>query len=209
MLRNDAMTSAFTTDPARLAGLLARHWWVLALRGVAAIVFGLLAWFQPGLTIAVLILLFGGYAIVDGVLGIITALAGRRHNDHWLWLLLWGLSSVAIGIVTFVAPGVTAMVLLMFIAIWAIITGVAQIVTAIRLRREMRGEWLLGLAGAASVLFGVVLIATPGAGALAMLWLIALYAILFGALLLWLSFRVRSLGRAAVGSETDQAGKSV
>lgn len=140
------MTSAFTTDPARLAGLLARHWWVLALRGVAAIVFGLLAWFQPGLTIAVLILLFGGYAIVDGVLGIITALAGRRHNDHWLWLLLWGLSSVAIGIVTFVAPGVTAMVLLMFIAIWAIITGVAQIVTAIRLRREMRGEWLLGLA---------------------------------------------------------------
>lgn len=188
------MDNATPPELSRLAGLLARHWWVLLLRGLAAIAFGLLAWFHPALTIAVLVLMFGAYALVDGVLGVWTALAGRRHNEHWVWLLVWGLASIAIGIITFTSPGVTTLVLLMFIAVWAIVTGLAQLLTAIRLRKEIRGEWLLGIAGLGSVIFGLLLIVIPGAGALAMAWLIAVYSVLLGVVLVLLSLRVRRLG---------------
>jgi len=115
--------------------------------------------------------------------------------------LLWGLVSVAIGIITFVAPGVTTMALLYYIAIWAIIIGVLQIIAAIRLRAEIKGEWLLGLAGLASVVFGVVLIVHPGAGVLTVLWLIALYAVLSGILLVFLALKMRSL-RGKIGDKS-------
>lgn len=182
-----------------LATILARHWWVLLLRGLIAIAFGVLAWFQPGVTLAALILLFGVYVFADGILGVGTAIAGRKQHEHWWVLLLWGLVGMAVGILAFMAPGITALALLFYIAVWAIATGVLEIVAATRLRKEIAGEWLLVLGGLASVVFGAVLVARPGVGALAVIWLIAAYAVLFGILLVLLAFRVRGLRSKGIG----------
>jgi len=180
----------------RLASILTRSWWLLFLRGIAAIVFGVLTWVQPGISLAALVLLFGAYSMADGILGVWTAIAGRQDHEYWWVLLLGGLLGIGIGIVTFVAPGVTALAILFYIATWAIATGVLEIVAAIRLRKEIQGEWLLVLAGLASVVFGVLLIAQPGAGALAVLWLIASYAVVFGVLLVILAFKARGFAGA-------------
>ena len=177
----------------RLASILTRSWWLLLLRGLAAIAFGVLTWVQPKLSLAALILLFGAYSMADGIFGVWAAFAGRKDHEYWWVLLLGGLAGIGIGILTFVAPGITALAILFYIAIWAITTGVLEIVAAIRLRKEIKGEWLLVLAGLASVVFGVLLIAHPGVGALAVLWLIGSYAIVFGVLLLIFAFRVRSV----------------
>ncbi|HUL81770.1 MAG TPA: HdeD family acid-resistance protein [Gammaproteobacteria bacterium] len=180
----------------RLAYILHRGWWLLLLRGVAAIAFGLLTWFQPGISLAALVLLFGAYSFADGVFSTWTALAGRAHNEYWWVLLLRGLLGIGIGILTFFEPGITALVLLFYIAIWAIATGMLEIAAAIRLRREIQGEWLLILSGAVSVVFGVVLVARPGAGALAVLWLIGSFAFVFGVLLVALALRARGFARS-------------
>jgi len=177
----------------KLAATLRRTWWMLLLRGFFAIAFGVLTWFLPGVSLAALVLLFGAYAMADGVLGVWSAIAGRKEHEHWWVMLLIGLLGIAVGLLTFLAPGVTALVLLFYIAIWAIATGVLQIVIAIRLRKEVQGEWLLVLGGLASVLFGVLLVVQPAAGALAVLWLIATYAVVFGVLLVLLGFKMRSL----------------
>ena len=179
----------------RLASVLSRTWWLLLLRGLAAIAFGVLTWFQPAISLAALVLLFGAYSLVDGILGVWTAIAGRKDHEHWWVLLLAGLLGIGVGILTFLAPGITALALLFYIAIWAVATGVLQIVVAIRLRKEISGEWMMILAGLASVVFGVLLVVQPGAGALAVIWLIASYAIFFGALLVALAFRVRRFGK--------------
>jgi len=176
----------------RLSSIIARSWWLLLLRGLAAIAFGILTWFQPGISLAALVLLFGAYAMADGILGVWTAITERNRHEDWWVLLLWGLVGIGVGVMTFIAPGVTTFALLFYIAIWAIATGVLEIVVAIRLRKVITGEWLLILAGLASVVFGVLLMARPGAGALAVLWLIASYAIVFGVLILVLAFNVRS-----------------
>jgi len=181
----------------QLATILSRNWWVLLLRGLVAIAFGVLAWLQPGISLATLVLLFGAYTMADGILGIWIAITGRQENEHWWVLLLGGLLGTGIGILTFLAPGVTALALLFYIAVWAVATGVLQIVAAIRLRKEIQGEWLLVLGGLATVVFGVFLMANPGAGALSLLWLIAAYAVAFGILLVLLAFRVRAFGRQA------------
>ena len=135
------------------------------------------------------------YAVVDGVMGVWVAIAGRKEMDNWWALLLWGLVSIAVGALTFLTPGITTLALLFYMAVWAIARGVLEIVSAIRLRKEIQGEWMLALAGAASVAFGAILIARPGDGALAVLWLIAVYAIVVGALLTVLALKVRSLGK--------------
>ena len=140
-------------------------------------------------------LLFGAYALADGVLGVWTAVAGRKEHEDWWVLLLWGLVGVGAGFLTFLVPGVTALALLFYIAIWAIALGVLEIVTAIRLRKEIEGEWLLVLGGLASVVFGVLLMARPVAGALAVLWLIAAYAVVFGVILVILAFKARTFGK--------------
>jgi uncharacterized membrane protein HdeD (DUF308 family) len=181
----------------RLASILSRGWWMLLLRGLAAIAFGLLLWLRPGISLATLILLFGAYSLADGVLGVLTALGGRQDKEHFWPLLLHGLLGIGVGILTFVAPGLTALALLFYIAIRAIATGALEIVTAIRLRKEIEGEWLFILAGTASVLFGLLLVARPGTGALAVLWLIGTYALVFGVLLVILAFRVRGFAQAA------------
>ena len=180
----------------RFASILSRSWWLVLLRGLAAIAFGVLAWFQPGISLAAMVLLFGAYSMADGILGVWTAIAGRGDHEYWWVLLIQGLLGIGIGVLTFIAPALTALALLYYIAIWAIATGVLEIVEAIRLRKEIQGEWLLIVAGIASVLFGVLLIVHPGAGALTVIWLIAAYAFVFGVLLVVLAFKVRSsLGR--------------
>ena len=175
--------------------VLARNWWALALRGVAAVLFGIMAFAWPGMTLGVLVLLYGAYALVDGVLAIIAAVAGRTSGMPWWALLLEGVLGITVGILTFAWPGITALVLLYLIAAWAVATGVFEVVAAIRLRREIRGEWLLALSGVISVLFGIALVINPVGGALAVVWLIGAYAIAFGVLLIALGFRLRGAAK--------------
>lgn len=189
-------------DTERISGLLSRNWWVLLLRGLVAIAFGVLTYVQPGLSIASLVLLFGAYSMADGVLGVYSVIAGRKEREHWWVLLLEGLVGIGIGILTFFAPGVTTFALLFYIAVWAVTTGVLEIVAAVRLRREIEGEWLLVLGGLASVVFGVLLLANPGAGAVAVVWLIAAYAIAFGVVLCLLAFKARSFGKGLAERRT-------
>lgn len=168
-----------------------RQWGWVALRGLVAVLFGLLALFLPGITLAALVLVWGAYALVDGVFALI---AGWRIRDQGkpLWpLVLVGITGLAAGIVTFLWPGVTALVLLYIIAFWAIVAGVFQIAAAIRFRKEIQNEWLHGLSGLVSLLFGVMLVIQPGAGALALVWVIGLYAVFFGILLLVLALRLK------------------
>ena len=170
---------------------LARNWWALAIRGAAGIIFGILAFIMPGITLMTLILLFGAYALVDGIFNLIAALRGRAGDQPWWWLALEGLVSIGAGIVTFTWPGLTAMVLVFVIAVWAVITGVLEIIAAIRLRQEISNEWWLVASGVISVLFGVLLMVAPGTGALALVFWIGAYAIVFGALTVGLAFRLR------------------
>jgi uncharacterized membrane protein HdeD (DUF308 family) len=179
----------------RLAAVLSDRWWVLLVRGLIAIAFGVIVYTQPGISLAMLVLLFGAFSLADGVLGVWTAFSSRKDHDNWWVLLLWGLVGIGIGIITFLAPGITALALLFYIAVWAIVIGVLQVIAAVRLRREIEGEWLLGLAGVISIAFGVLLLARPGAGALAVLWIISVYAVLTGILLILLAFKVKSFGR--------------
>jgi len=142
----------------RLAAILHRGWWLLLLRGIVAIAFGVLTWFQPGISAAALVLLFGAYAFADGVLSAWTAIAGRADHQYWWLLLLRGLLGIGVGVLAFVEPGVVVLSVLIYMAVWAIATGLIEIVTAIRLRREIEGEWLVIFSGLVSVLFGVVLV---------------------------------------------------
>ncbi|HEU4584901.1 MAG TPA: HdeD family acid-resistance protein [Gemmatimonadaceae bacterium] len=185
--------------------LVARNWGWTLLRGVAALIFGVLTLFNPHVTLVALVILFGSYAVVDGIFTIVSAIANRHGERSWPALLLNGLVSLAIGIVTFVWPGITTLALLFLIAAWAVITGVLEIVTAIRLRSVLRGEWLLILAGALSVLFGILLFIAPGPGALAVVLWIGAYACVFGILLIVLAFRLRSWLKSESGGATALA----
>jgi uncharacterized membrane protein HdeD (DUF308 family) len=175
--------------------VLARNWWALALRGLFAILFGIAAFAWPGITLGALVLLYGAYALIDGVFAVAEAVVGRTEGLPWWALLLEGVAGIAVGVLTFAWPGITAIVLLYLIAAWAVVTGAFEIAAAIRLRREIRGEWLLALSGVLSIAFGVALVVNPGAGALAVIWLIGAYAIAFGALMLALAFRLRGVAK--------------
>lgn len=179
----------------RLAAFFSRTWWVLMLRGVIAILFGVITWKQPELSIALLIIFFGAYILADGILGIFTAVAGRKQDDSWWVMLLWALVGVGVGLLVLVKPGIAALALLVYIAIWAMATGVFQIIIGIRLRKEIKGEWFLILGGLISVIFGVFLVSQPLEGALALAWVIATYAVLLGILLVILAFRMHSFGK--------------
>src|SRR5918911_1787 len=159
------------------------NWWSLLLRGLVALIFGILTFIWPGISLTALVFLFGAYALVDGLFTVIAALRAPEGYRHWWALLVEGIFGTIAGVLAFVWPGITALVLLYLIAAWAIVTGVFEIAAAIRLRKVISGEWLLALGGVMSVLFGLLLMAWPGAGALAVLWMIGAYAILFGALL--------------------------
>jgi uncharacterized membrane protein HdeD (DUF308 family) len=172
---------------------LARNWGWIVLRGITAILFGVLAFVWPGRTLAVLVLLFGAYAFVSGLLALV---AGFRIKDAGrpMWpLVIIGLISLGAAIATFVRPGMTALVLLSFIAGWALLTGTFEIAAAIRLRRVIANEWMMGLSGLLSIAFGALMLARPGAGALAVVWIIAWYAVLFGIALVMLGFRLKGV----------------
>jgi uncharacterized membrane protein HdeD (DUF308 family) len=141
---------------------LAKSWWLLLLRGIAAVIFGVLAFVWPGLTLVTLVLLYGAYALVDGVLSLIAAFTGGAKPVPTWWLVVVGLCGVAVGVLTFVWPGVTAILLVLFIGAWALIHGIFEIIGAIQLRKEIDNEWMLILSGALSVLFGVVVLIAPG-----------------------------------------------
>jgi uncharacterized membrane protein HdeD (DUF308 family) len=174
---------------------LCKNWWLLALRGIAAIVFGILTFVWPGITLLTLVLFYGAFALVDGVLAIAAAIMGGQPAPRW-WLAIVGLLGIGAGIVTFAWPGVTALLLLFFIAGWAIAMGIFEIVGAIRLRKEIDNEWWLIASGAMSVIFGLVLIFAPGTGALALLFVIGVFAILHGVSLLALALRLRKHSHA-------------
>jgi len=179
----------------RFAGIISQNWSTLLLRGLAAIIFGILTFVLPGSSLIALVLLFGAYSFVDGIFSISAAMAGRKTHEDWWVLLLGGIVGVIIGILTFMAPNYTALFLVLYIAIWAMSTGISLIALAIRLRKAMRGEWVLILAGIVSLFYGILLVMQPAAGALALLWIIGSYAIVFGILLVVLAFRVRDFGR--------------
>ena len=182
----------------QLLQTLGRNWWLVLLRGIAAIVFGLLAWAWPGVTLVTLVLFWGAYALVDGVAALIGGWKTKDAGKPMWTVVLVGLVGIAAGIFTFLQPGVTAIALLILIAVWAIVQGVLEISAAIRLRKEIQNEWLLILCGLLSVAFGVLMILNPGAGAMAVLWLIGAFAVAYGVLLIILSFKLKKIGRAHV-----------
>jgi uncharacterized membrane protein HdeD (DUF308 family) len=175
---------------ASLLHALAKNWWLEVLRGVAAIIFGILAFVWPGLTLLTLVLFWGAYALVDGVLAIVAAIKGGNPMPRW-WLAIVGIAGIVAGALTFLVPGITALVLLIFIAVWAIVLGVMEIYGAIRLRKEIEGEWLLILNGVLSVLFGLILLWRPAVGALAVVWIIGAYAIILGVIYIAFGLKLR------------------
>jgi len=182
-----------------IAELFRHNWWVLALRGLAAVLFGILAFIWPGITIFTLVLLFGAYALVNGILALVISFKGPRLIRRFGSLIFGGLISVAAGIIAFIWPGMTAFSLVIVIAAWAIVNGIAEIVVAIRLRKEISGEWLLIVAGVASILFGVCLFLNPLIGALVLVWWIGGFTFAFGILLIVLGFRMRRVAETLGG----------
>ena len=171
---------------------LRKEWGWIALRGLCAVIFGALALLLPGVTLALLVMVWGAYALVDGVLALAAGLR-MRENGRPLWaLIIVGLLGIGAGVVTFFWPGVTALTLIFIIGIWAIAIGLFQIIAAVRLRKHIRGEWLHALSGALSVVFGLAVVVQPGAGAIALAWLIGWFAIFFGVVLIAMAFRLRS-----------------
>jgi uncharacterized membrane protein HdeD (DUF308 family) len=170
-----------------------QNWWTFAIRGVAAVIFGVVALIWPGQALQALVLLFGAYALVDGIFAMFAGIAARGYFDRWWVVLLEGIVGVVVGLLTFFWPNTTALVLLYFIAAWALITGIFEIVAAIQLRRVITGEWMLILGGLLSIIFGVLMFVFPGAGAVSVIWLIGFYAIVFGISEIIFAFRLRGL----------------
>jgi uncharacterized membrane protein HdeD (DUF308 family) len=170
-----------------------RSWWVLALRGIFGILFGVLALLWPGLTLLTLVALFAAYALLGGIASVIGAFSNRRANDDWWLPFLLGLVSIGAGIVAITNPFLTALVLVLVMGANALVTGVLDIIAAVRLRKLVPGGWLLALSGIVAVVFGAFVFLFPAAGALALVWLVSLYAIVTGALLLTLAVRARAL----------------
>jgi uncharacterized membrane protein HdeD (DUF308 family) len=190
-----------TQAEAGFLGSFASNWMAVAVRGVAALLLGVAALALPGLTLLVLVTWFGAWAIVSGISAIVSGIRGHGGRPNWL-LIIGGIAGIVAGIVALVLPGITALGLLLVIGTWAVVSGVFEIAAAITMRNEIANEWLLALNGVVSVLFGVVVIVFPGAGALALVGLIAAYAIFSGVVLLALAFRLRAHhgARAVAGS---------
>lgn len=170
---------------------LTRNWWLVVMRGLLAILFGLIALFWPGLTWLALIWMFGAYAIVDGVFAMLSGVISSKFSPRWWVFLLEGFVSVAAGVIALVRPDLAGFFLIMVIAVWAIITGVLEIAAAIRLRREITNEWMMGLGGFVSIVLGVLLFFQPATSGLVITLMIGLYALMFGILLVMLGFRLR------------------
>ena len=174
---------------------LSNNWWVILLRGIIGVIFGVIAFASPGATLLALVFVWGAYAIIDGGFALYMTYLAARQQLRWWPYLLEGLVGIGAGVVAFVSPGITALALVYLIAAWAIITGIVEIIAAVDLRKLIPNEWLLGLAGVFSIVFGVLVAMQPDAGALVVVWTIGAYALVFGITLIALAFRVRSLGK--------------
>lgn len=187
------------------ARILSQYWWLALLRGLLWLTFGILVFRQPGITAAALAVLFGFFVLADGIGNVVTAIGGRSQNAHWWVLLIIGVLGIGIGLLSVFNPGLTAIALLYYIAIWAIATGVLQVVAAFRLRREIEGEFWLILGGLASIAFGVVAMARPGLGILSLLWLLGAYAIVYGVVMIALAFKARGFAAKVAGALRSRA----
>ena len=174
---------------------ITHNWWLYAVRGLVAVIFGILAFTQPQQALQALVLLFGAYALVDGTFAIFAGIASHGYFERWWAVLLEGVAGVVIGLLTFFWPNITALALLYFIAAWALITGIFEIVAAIQLRRVITGEWMLILGGLLSIVFSVVLFVFPAAGAVSVIWVISIYAVFFGISEMIFAFRLHGLRR--------------
>ncbi len=190
-----------TNDVATVVHTFKLNWWLLALRGLVAVLFGVLAFMWPGATLITLVWLFGAFALVNGILSLVLATKAPKGYPKVGSLIFGGLLGILAGLLAFVMPGITALGLLILIAAWAIVTGIMELVAAVKLRKIINNEWLLVLAGIASVVFGVLLLFQPAAGALVLIWWIGAWALLSGILLMILAFRMRNWkGLIAVGT---------
>ena len=187
---------SFMTPSDPMSTLLARNWWAVVLRGVAAIVFGLIALFVPGAVLLTLALFFAAYLLVDGVLGIIAAVRAASHHDRWGLLLFEAIVNIVVGVVAAVFPAAAVFGFVLLVAVWALVTGVLVIVAAFRLHVS-HGRWWLVFAGVVSVVWGVLLLIAPLMGAVVLTWWLGAYAILFGIMLLVLGFRLRGMHTGA------------
>jgi uncharacterized membrane protein HdeD (DUF308 family) len=186
--------------------LMARNWWLFAIRGVAAIIFGVLAWIWPGLALLTLVYLFGAFAIVDGVSALIALVRGEPHLRRHGWAVgIIGIVGIGAGIIAFIYPGITAIALLYVVAAWAIVMGIFQVLAAIRLRREVKGELWLAIAGIFTALFGVLLVVAPGTGLVSLVWIVGIWSVVYGAMTLAFSWRLRGLNRQMGGRAAAMA----
>lgn len=183
--------------------VLSRNWWMVLLRGLLAITFGVLTFTQTGITLAAMILFVGAFALIEGVMATIASIRVRRMDRDWWVLLMEGLFGVAIGLITFLNPAITVLALSFYIATWAVTLGVLRIVSAIQLRRVIKGEVWLILSGLVSMLFGVLMLVFPGAGALALVAYVGVWAMLTGFALVLLSIRLRNLGKEPASSHGE------
>jgi uncharacterized membrane protein HdeD (DUF308 family) len=180
-----------------MLAMVAREWWVFAIRGIAAIVFGIGAFIWPGTTLTVLVLLFGAYALVDGVALLVALARGDAEARSNGWAVgMMGVLGIVAGIVTFFLPGLTALTLLYIVAFWAIASGVFQVIGAIALRKELEGEFWMAIGGLASIVFGALLVASPGEGLITLVWLVGIWAIVFGVSSLGLASKLRGIDAA-------------
>lgn len=176
---------------------MAEYWWLLLLRGIAAVAFGLLALFMPAVAGLSLVFLWGIYTLADGILSLWAGIAGTATTtgSRW-WLAITGVLGIGAGLIAFFAPALTAGILLIFIAIWAIVIGAMAIVGAIQLRKEIEGEWFLIASGVVAIIFGVLMFTRPASAALAVVWMIATFAIIFGIDMILLAFKLKGYKRA-------------
>lgn len=178
--------------------VLRSNWWALVLRGVMAILFALITFAVPGITIAVLVTIFGFYALFDGIFAIVSTIKAVQGHRRWGAFLLEGLIGILFGLYAIIFPLGAAAAFVTFVAVWAIFTGILEIAAAVRLRREVKGEWILILLGILSILLGMILVAAPVSGAVFLVWVLASYGLIFGVLLIALGFRIRRLPHSAV-----------
>jgi uncharacterized membrane protein HdeD (DUF308 family) len=177
--------------------LLAKSWWAYIVRGILALIFGLYAWFMPGMAMFVLLMFFGIFILLEGVFSIVGSIAGRKYSDLWWLVLLEGVAGLAFGLLTLIKPEFTATLIVIFIALWAIWGGLFRIIAAVRLRKEIEGEWLLIFGGIVSILFGLMLFKHTGAGIVAISWLIAFFVSMFGVLLISFGIKARKFQKEA------------
>ena len=190
------------TGPARLdamSAVLARNWWLVALRGLLAILFGVIAFVAPGAFVLSLVLFFAAYMLVDGIFGIVAAVRAAQRHERWGFLLLEGLLDIVVGVAAFLVPAAAIWAFVLLVAAWALLSGGLMIAAAFRLHAHY-GRWWLGLGGVVSVLFGIVLLINPGMSALVLTWWLGAYAVAFGVMLLILGFRLRSRHTEAGGT---------